>query len=335
MKSAYYEAARSTVGHEFATTVARDIQAVEEVLCSRLGSKVETVQAIGDHVLQAGGKRLRPLFVCLWGRGVSDAICEARLHNLGAALEMIHMATLIHDDVVDLATTRRGRATASSIWGNNAAILSGDVLLAKAMELLAEDGDLDIIGMVSRMVVEMAEGEVKEVETRGKFDLDREAYYDILNRKTAAFISCCCKVGSLIAGKRSYLQCAETYGREVGLAFQIADDVMDYRSDPETSGKPRATDFREGQSTLPLILLIERLTEEEAEFTRTRFGFGATDSEVETISSWMDHRGCFTESEAVARAHASKALGALDLLDDHECKSLLSKLAVMVVDRSA
>lgn len=335
MKSAYFEAARATAGDEFAATVAEDIVAVERVLCDRLGSNVETVSAIGDHVLSAGGKRLRPLFAALWGRAVFTDVDAQRLRNLGAALEMIHMATLIHDDVVDMAETRRGRPTVSTVYGNNAAILSGDVLLAKAMELLAEDGDLTIIRMVSRMVVEMAEGEVKEVEARGEFELNRETHYDILNRKTAAFISCCCKLGVLVAGKDDLCNAAEQYGREVGLAFQIADDLLDYRATPETSGKPRATDFRDGQSTLPLILLREQLTAEEAEFTKSKFGNGVTETDLDQITEWMSERDCFSTAEQTAHTHAEAAVNALGSLKDSPAKALLNQIATMVVSRNS
>src|SRR5438477_8949648 len=172
MTTAYIEAAKNLAG-DLASGLADDIHGCEEQLKARLGSDVETAEKIGAHVLEAGGKRLRPLFVSLAARATQRDYINERVHAIGACMEMIHMATLIHDDVIDDAELRRGRKTASAVWGNTSSILTGDVLLAKAMNILAEDGDLRIIRTVSKAVVEMAEGEVLEVQCRGDFDLDQ------------------------------------------------------------------------------------------------------------------------------------------------------------------
>ncbi|HTQ11920.1 MAG TPA: polyprenyl synthetase family protein, partial [Fimbriimonadaceae bacterium] len=183
--------------------IAGEIASVEQELARQLGSRIALVESVGRHTLDAGGKRLRPAFVALAARATGIDLRSTRVCRIGACMEMIHMATLIHDDVIDHASTRRGRATASAAFGNTAAILSGDVLLSKAMVILALDGDLEIIRTVSQSVVEMAEGEVRELEIRGRIDLTEDEHLDILRMKTASFIQCCCESGALIAGARS------------------------------------------------------------------------------------------------------------------------------------
>lgn len=287
-----------------------DIKLVEEELSAQMGSNVELVQSVSRHTLEAGGKRLRPAFVALSARAIGTSFDPVRTRKIGACMEMIHMATLIHDDVIDHAATRRGKPTASSIYGNTAAILSGDVLLAKAMVILAHDGDLDIIRSVSESVVEMAEGEVRELEIRGCFDLTEAEHLQILRMKTASFIQCCCEAGAMIAGASpAHRKALGTFGHHIGMAFQVVDDLLDFRSDK--TGKPKAGDFREGQATLPLIYLRDELSSEESELARRSFGNGATDDVLTQISGWMAERGAFVRAEAAANWHVEEALAAL------------------------
>ncbi len=249
---------------------------------------------------------------------------------------MIHMATLIHDDVVDEAPTRRGRPAPSALWGNTAAILSGDVLLSKAMEILAEDGDLRIIRTVSRAVVEMAEGQVLEVETRGRFDLSADEHMDILRRKTASFMACCCKAGAMIGGADPETERAlDAYGRAAGVAFQIADDLLDFRGEVVKTGKRRATDFCEGVATLPLIYLRDRLDADELDYTRSRFGNGITEKEMDVICGWMEERGAYGAAMKKARAYAAEARAAASSLPPGGARRLLEAITNFVVAREA
>lgn len=312
-----------------------DYDAVSRELSLRVGSQVETVDALSRHILDGGGKRLRPLLTCLWARAVG-AVDLRRAHLLGAALEMIHMATLIHDDVIDQASTRRGRACASAILGNTAAILCGDVLLAKAMAILGEDGDLEVIRLVSRMVVEMAEGEVKEVEVRGDFDLSLDQHFGVLRAKTASFIGCCCEVGAIVGGGDGAERAAAVeFGMELGMAFQLADDVLDYAGRQETTGKPRASDYREGQATLPLLLLREKSSSKRRELLKAKFGNGVTETEVEQISGWMAASGVFEDALQIADSHVSNAVLALNVLKPSKAKELLEVMARFSIERSS
>jgi geranylgeranyl pyrophosphate synthase len=185
---------------EIVAEIAKDILEVEEELIRQSASEVKLVEQVARHTLRSGGKRLRPACVALAARATGLPYDPKRVHRLGACLEMVHMATLIHDDIIDRSPIRRGMPTASAVFGNTGSILSGDVLLAKSMVILAEDGDLGIIRNVAQAVVEMAEGEVREVETRGDFDLSEDDHLDILHKKTAAFIESCCFVGATLTG---------------------------------------------------------------------------------------------------------------------------------------
>ena len=327
---------RGQVDPETLDRIGREVALVEEELARRLTSGVALVDRVGGLTLNAGGKRLRPAFVALAAGATGLPFDPSRTRRLGAGLEMIHMATLIHDDVIDHAATRRGKPTAAAEVGNTASILSGDVLLARAMSLLAEDGDLDLIRTVSAAVVDMAEGEVREVEVRGRFDLSIEDHFDILRRKTASLVEACCEGGALVAHATSPMREAlRSYGHHVGLAFQIVDDLLDYRGDPAKTGKPIATDFREGQATLPLILLRPKLSEAEAQNVRTKFGGGVSDDELRMFADWMETRGAFAEAERIAQDHVDAALRALESLPGTPDRDLLKTVAEYVVRREA
>jgi octaprenyl-diphosphate synthase len=249
---------------------------------------------------------------------------------------MIHMATLVHDDVIDGADTRRGLPTAGAVYGNTAAVLSGDVLLARAMGLLSRFSDIGVIQMVSAAVVEMAEGEVRELEVRGDIQLSEDEHLRVLRMKTAAFIEACCRVGARMAGAdRATEDALGEYGHNLGLAFQVVDDLLDFRGDRAKTGKPLATDFREGQATLPLIYLLRTLDEDEASFAASKFGNGVTDEEVQTLVAWMVERGAFDAASDRAERLVALAVKALSPLPESADRLLLETVARFVVEREA
>lgn len=324
----------SKESRDLLSQIASEIASVEDELARQVVSSVELVEHAGKHTLEAGGKRLRPAFVSLAARSIGKEFDASRISRIGACMEMIHMATLIHDDVIDHASTRRGKPTASAVYGNTAAIMAGDVLLAKAMVILAQDGDLEIIRTVSEAVVEMAEGEVRELETRGCFELSEEDHLQVLRMKTASFIQCCCEAGALVAGAtEQHKRALGTFGHHIGMAFQVVDDILDYRS--EATGKPKAGDFREGQATLPLIYLRPHLERHEAEHTHRKFGNGVTDEELRTIIGWMHARGAFDRAEQAATRHVEMAVDALGALPDSPERELLAQVGDFVLSRQA
>jgi len=316
--------------------ISREISLVESELLKQVQSQVQLVSDIGCHVLQAGGKRLRPAFLSLSAGATGLSFDRPRTRKLAACMEMIHMATLIHDDVIDNSGTRRGRSTANAVFGNTASILSGDVLLSKAMSILAQDGDIDIIRTVSSAVVDLAEGEVRELEVRNRFDLTEEEHIEILRMKTASFIQCCCEVGALATGAPDEVRDAlGTYGHHVGLAFQIADDLLDYRGDLARTGKPKATDYKEGCATLPLIYLSSHLSDPERARAQQGFGAAATDADIVDLCQLMEARGAFQKAETRAREHLNRAQQALDFLPPTPDKTLLQTAAEYVIMRKS
>ena len=250
-------------------------------------------------------------------------------------MEMIHMATLIHDDVIDGAATRRGKPTASAVFGNTAAILSGDVLLAKAMAVLAQDGDLSIIRMVSEAVVELAEGEVSELETRDRLDMTVDEHLAILRLKTASFIEACCRTGAKVAGASEEIENAlGKFGHHIGIAFQLVDDLLDYRGSHDRTGKPRATDFHEGCPTLPLIALLPKLDDSENAWVRQVFG-DAKEADVDRIVEWMETRGAFKIADDVADQAVEAAALALAVAPASSERDVLEAVARFVRARQA
>lgn len=326
----------SPVAEEAMGVIVGEIQAVEKVLAEAVCSQVPMVQQVGALTLEAGGKRLRPALVSLAAMATGLAYNPERTRRLGSCMELIHMATLIHDDVVDHATLRRGRPTAAHLFGNTASILSGDVLLAKAMCILADDGDLEIIRRVSRIVVDLAEGEVAECTSRGRLDLTEDEHFEILRRKTATFIEACCAVGGMCAGAdASTIVALSTYGFHLGLAFQIVDDLLDYRGKSETLGKAALTDFREGCATLPLIRLMAACTDAERDAIATSFGDCDAEDDLSFVHDAMLRYGIFDSIETELQKHMQGALAPVEHLEGSGAKELLLAVTQFVHHRHA
>jgi octaprenyl-diphosphate synthase len=319
----------------FLDFVRRDLEAVEARMNSDLGSDVRTVYTLTRHILNAGGKRLRPAMVALSARAASEDVNEERLATVGAAVEFVHMATLVHDDVVDNTATRRGKPTANAIFGNGVAVLSGDYILARAMRLLAIDGDLRVIRTVSEITVEMSEGEVMEIAATGRADLSQADYLEILRKKTAVFVEGCCRCGAIVAGADASIENAlADYGNRLGMAFQIADDLLDYTGDPEITGKPRGTDLRDGRATLPFLLVLNEATAEERGKLLKAFGHQTLDDTgVLEICDLMSRYKAFERTRDAARDQVEKAEAALSALPPSTAKDCFSALTDFVVQR--
>lgn len=335
MTAALAEHLQAQVAPDLLARLSEEVRLVEEELVQQVDSPVRLVREAARHTLHAGGKRLRPALVTLAAEGTGVPFDPVRTRRLGACMEMIHMATLMHDDVIDHAATRRGVETASSRFGNTAGILTGDVLLSRAMAILADDGDLEIIRSVSRAVVDLAEGEVQELEARGRIDLSEEEHFEILHRKTATFIASCCQVGALAASApAAAVEALAKYGAAMGMAFQIADDCLDF-GDPAATGKPSGTDFGEGCATLPVILLHRRMEEADRSRLASLFGKGATNGEWDWVRAQIDQRGTREEAEGVARRYVEAAQSALQALPESSARELLATVAEFVVWRKA
>ena len=244
----------------FLSPVQADLEEVERVLLNEIRSDVRKAYEISGHILSAGGKRLRPAALVLAARATCNAFPVRAIYASASAVELIHMASLIHDDVVDGAETRRGRPTANAAFGSQISVLVGDYLLAKSIHLGSREGNMDVIRIFSKVTVGLSEGEVLQITHRGNPETSEQTYFDIITRKTARFISGCCEIGAVLAeGSEVVVGALARFGLNIGLAFQIADDILDFLGDPLVTGKPRCSDVREGKMTLPLIAAYRRL----------------------------------------------------------------------------
>ena len=245
-----------SLGRAFAR-IAPAMELVEGALRDTVQAHAQVIPELGHHILTSGGKRLRPALVLLAAELVGYT--GPRRIELAAALELLHTATLVHDDVVDLAEHRRGRPSANAIWGNRRAVLAGDFFYSKASTILIQDGNLEIVESYSRTIGMLAEGELLQLERSFDVDVTESHYYDVIERKSAALLSACAEIGSLLGGvTRTERNRIVEFGRQLGIAFQLKDDCLDYDSELETMGKVRFGDLREGKITLPLILTLKR-----------------------------------------------------------------------------
>jgi octaprenyl-diphosphate synthase len=238
------------------------LEHVERTMREAISGEHALIGAIGDHVLSSGGKRLRPLLVML-----SAELCGydgPRRVQIAAAIELLHTATLLHDDVVDLATLRRGKNAARAIWGNRRAVLVGDYFYARASSMIVEDGNIDILSIFSDTIRRMSEGELIQLERSFDPEVTEAHYYTVIDRKSASLIAAAAEAGAILAGvTRAERRRLAQYGREFGLAFQLRDDALDYSASEAELGKSPYTDVREGKVTLPLLLTLKRATAAE------------------------------------------------------------------------
>lgn len=237
---------------------------VDRAMREQLESASEILPEIGSHLLSSGGKRLRPILVLL-----SSQLCGytgSRSVQLGAALELVHSATLLHDDVVDLSELRRGQPSANAIWGNRHAVLVGDFFYGRASSMIVEDGSLAILEVFSKTIRMMAEGELIQLQRSFDANISERQYYEVIERKSAVLLSAACEIGAVLGEvTRGELRRVAEFGRELGMAFQVRDDVLDYEAGEAQLGKPQCADLREGKVTLPLLLTLKRCTNHERE----------------------------------------------------------------------
>ena len=257
----------SAPAHAFLGATARiqpGLDLVEQAMREQLGSTSELMGAVGEHVLGSGGKRIRPALLLLVAEmcGYTGPRCI----QTGAAIELLHTATLLHDDVVDLSELRRGQPSANAIWGNRRAVLAGDFLYARASSMIVEDGDHDILWIFADCIRSMAEGELLQLERSFDTTVTESHYFAVIERKSAVLLSVATEVGAILGGvTRGERRKLRDFGRELGLAFQLRDDALDYEQGEETLGKRRYTDLEEGKITLPLLLALKRSTPAERE----------------------------------------------------------------------
>lgn len=315
-----------------AALLAEDLAAVEVLIHHHLASPVGVIPNLAAHLIDAGGKRIRPLITLASARLLGGGGDGAR--KLAAAVEFIHSATLLHDDVVDVSSMRRGKEAANTLWGNSSSVLVGDFLFARSFNLMVETGDMQVLDILARAASVIAEGEVMQLSAANDAETSRERYMAIVAAKTAALFAAAGKSGAVVAGRPgAEAQALETFGRELGLAFQLVDDALDYGGAAAVMGKNAGDDFREGKVTLPVIFAREAGDDAERAFWRRVMGGERTDDDFHRAVALIRRHNAIEQTLDAARGHADAANAALQALPVNAYRDAMGDLATFVIER--
>lgn len=316
--------------------VREECEALEDYFKSYLRTDVPLIDRIFEHLIDGGGKRFRPLLVLLVSSCAPHRLSED-VFKLAVAVEFIHTATLLHDDVVDQSDVRRGNRVAYRIWGAEPSVLSGDYLYSRAFNLLVEIGHLEILDALSGATTQMARGEVLQLLRSYSTATTREEYLEVINGKTASLISASCRAAGFLAGLTGrHLEAAGEYGLNLGLSFQIVDDVLDYASKSGVLGKAVGKDFLEGKVTLPVIVLMETLSGElKRQVAEVFLKESPQGDDFQMVLDLMNDHGVLEKTMDVAIEYRDRAVRALMETPDSPCRNSLKMLAEYVVERNA
>lgn len=310
---------------------ADDMQRVDALIRHRLASDVVLINQIADHIIASGGKRLRPMLHVL-AAGAAGYRGEQQI-KLAAVIEFIHTSTLLHDDVVDGSDLRRGHKSANAVWGNAASVLVGDFLYSRSFQLMVELDNMRIMRILADTTNTIAEGEVLQLLNIGNADVDEAAYLAVIERKTAVLFAAATELGGLLGGlPDAQVAALRQYGMQLGYAFQIADDLLDYVSDADTLGKNIGDDLAEGKPTLPLIYALEKADAAEANTLRRAIENGGVDG-LDRILNAIHNSGALRRTRERALHHADAARHALETLPDSRYRDALLTLADYSVQR--
>jgi octaprenyl-diphosphate synthase len=306
---------------------------VNAVILDRMQSEIPLIPALAGHLISGGGKRLRPMLTI-----AGAELCDYhgnRQHKLAAAVEFIHTATLLHDDVVDGSDLRRGKETANIVFGNPASVLVGDFLFSRAFELMVEDGSLKVLKILSHASAVIAEGEVDQLSAQRHIETSEDRYLSIIGAKTAALFAAATRIAAVVAERSDAEERAlEDYGRNLGIAFQLVDDAIDYDSDSAEMGKGKGDDFRDGKMTLPVILAYARGTAEERQFWQDAIaGFRTEDEDLAHAVALINRHDCVRATRERARLYAQRAIDAIAGFPAGEARSAMAEAAEFAVAR--
>jgi octaprenyl-diphosphate synthase len=310
--------------------IAEDMKAVDAVIRERLNSDVVLIRTVGDYIIQAGGKRLRPAILLSIARALGYT---GNLHHLLAAVvEFIHTSTLLHDDVVDESDLRRGRSTANAVFGNAASVLVGDYLYSRSFEMMVEADSMRVMQVFSQATTVIAEGEVLQLLNVHDPDVSLDRYLQVVRYKTAKLFEAAAQVGAIVAGATPQQEdAAAAYGRHLGTAFQLIDDVLDYEGDADALGKNVGDDLREGKPTLPLIRVMQVGTEAQRQLIQEAIRTG--DGDFQAVAQAIHDTDALEYTREAARAEAAKAREQLDCFPISDLRESLLKFCAFAVDR--
>ena len=315
--------------------VEEDLSQIETALSSNLDPYLEQVSQIARHILFSGGKRLRPLLLVLSARVCG--YCGTYDKTFSTIFEYLHAATLLHDDLVDDATLRRGKPVAHSEWGNSMAVLVGDFLFARALSIASETRQPEIIGIMATITEDMSQGEIHQLMVKGKIDLSEAEYYEVIRRKTAALMEGACRSGALIAhAAERQEEALSIYGLNLGMAFQLADDLLDYTSETGTLGKAVGADLREGKLTLPLIHALRKADAKDRVWMTTIIEEqDFSEADFHRLIERLHQYGGLAYARKVASEHVTRAREALEAFQSSATKEILLDIAEYAMVRKA
>jgi len=314
--------------------VAPELNRVNAVILDRMQSEIPLIPELAGHLIAGGGKRLRPMLTLASGRLLGYS--GDRHHKLSAAVEFIHTATLLHDDVVDGSDMRRGKTAANLIFGNPAAVLVGDFLFSRSFELMVEDGSLKVLKILSSASAVIAEGEVNQLTAQRQISTGEEQYLEIISAKTAILFAAACKIAAVVAESGEEAEKAlGAYGRNLGIAFQLIDDAIDYVSDEETMGKASGDDFRDGKITLPVILAYNRGNEDEKKFWKdAMLGHRVSDDDLIYATQLLKQYNAIDDTIARARHYGRIATDSISSFPDSNAKSAMIEAVEFAIARA-
>lgn len=314
--------------------VGNDLKKVNQIIVDNMQSQVALIPQLAGHIVAAGGKRLRPVLTLAAARLCG---CEGgRQIPLAACVEFIHTATLLHDDVVDESMLRRGRDSANALWGNQSSVLVGDFLFARAFELMVADGSLKVLGILSKASSVIAEGEVLQLMTTNDTATSEESYLEVVRAKTATLFAAAARIGAVVSERPPVEEEAlESYGMNLGIAFQLIDDVLDYSAVQAELGKTIGDDFREGKISLPVVLAWRRGDGDERDFwRRTLEKLKQEDGDLEHAIELMEKRGALRDTVERARHYGAIARDALGVFPDGPAKDAMIEAIDFAIDRA-
>lgn len=314
--------------------VADDMQLVNKIILERMQSQVALIPQLAGHLIASGGKRLRPMLTLASSRMVGYE--GNRQCKLSACVEFIHTATLLHDDVVDESALRRGQDTANAVWGNQASVLVGDFLFSRAFELMVEDGSLKVLKILSGASSIIAEGEVQQMMTANDLSTDEDTYLEVIGAKTAALFAAACQISAVVAERPEIEENAlAAFGRNLGLAFQIIDDVLDYNANQAALGKTIGDDFQEGKMSLPIILAHQRGSKQDRAFWQRTVGeLEQEPGDLEKAISLLQQTGALNDAAKRAQHYADRAIDCLSLFPASSARTALANVVEFCISRN-
>jgi octaprenyl-diphosphate synthase len=310
-----------------------DMEKTDNILIDRLNSNVDLISQMSHYIIASGGKRIRPLLLLLCARATNYGGTDH--HAMAVVIELIHTATLLHDDVVDESTTRRNQDTANELWGNAASVLVGDFLYSRAFEILVEPNSMSIMRILSKATNQIAEGEVLQLLNIRNANVSQTKYFNVIEQKTARLFEAACKIGALLSdSSEKTINSLGDFGLHLGIAFQIIDDALDYESNSTTMGKEVGDDLSEGKITLPMIYALEKTSGSENKILRDAIKT-ADASNIDKIINILCSVNAFEFTRKIAENESQKALKSLKNIPDSEYRSALKLLCELSLNRTS